>query len=857
MMNADTDLYSVLGLSPDASDDEVTAAYYRQVRAHPPEKDQEGFQRVQRAFDVLRDPRSRREYDQERRTDPEVRLLISSGRQLIDAGDPGAVTPLKRALVRQPESVLVRDLFVQALMIAESHDEAEKQVRILIRTAPENPAFHGYLGDILQANGQVAAAEEPYREAIRLDDQSPQPVVRLARLLNSLDRADEAIQLLREAILRDGRVDFEDFLFFKTLCRIYISERRLDLLAETHAEIRRILPPEKETRAFVAWFYYTDALLLTQYGNFDAALAMIDEAFVIDDSLPELRETQSRIRESKSALDQAMRLREDTDVLPELRYTVGPLLITRLIDDDESLKQTFKNAAESLNRLVQSEGAPIPRDIQVIKTRYPDLASVVGDFLDDVLEAFLAAPKKYMNLRCPNCGERSFTEKPTLDSLMAQGLPRPKAQRLLSEDGQVTARSTMRFQCDECGEPFDGNSSSVSRAYNYRPRSEPFLTWPLLKSVLLIGGIVAVVVSTIYCPSPEGSNSRGRPGHTRAPQAQSPKTAERGWAGHREIQCDECGEPFDGNSSSVSRAYNYRPRSEPFLTWPLLKSVLLIGGIVAVVVSTIYCPSPEGSNSRGRPGHTASARATPVPTSTALAAPMGPQRRPPPIKGTRPPATPRPKYQSFHVTSENLNVRSGPGTAYQRIARLSRFSDIEVLEPAADGWSRVRLADGREGFVSATFIERGSGSAARIAWCRLHSGTRPQNGEILEQNRRGAHTLRIKNAPGRDAVVKLKDRSDRTVLSFFVRAGATTAITSVPEGSFKPIVASGNSFSRACGYFLEDLSISELESQATFATTYDQQYRYTTILEYTLFAVSDGNLRPTSASLEDFLDRRD
>jgi curved DNA-binding protein CbpA/uncharacterized protein YgiM (DUF1202 family) len=767
MMNADTDLYSVLGLSPDASDDEVTAAYYRQVRAHPPEKDQEGFQRVQRAFDVLRDPRSRREYDQERRTDPEVRLLISSGRQLIDAGDPGAVTPLKRALVRQPESVLVRDLFVQALMIAESHDEAEKQVRILIRTAPENPAFHGYLGDILQANGQVAAAEEPYREAIRLDDQSPQPVVRLARLLNSLDRADEAIQLLREAILRDGRVDFEDFLFFKTLCRIYISERRLDLLAETHAEIRRILPPEKETRAFVAWFYYTDALLLTQYGNFDAALAMIDEAFVIDDSLPELRETQSRIRESKSALDQAMRLREDTDVLPELRYTVGPLLITRLIDDDESLKQTFKNAAESLNRLVQSEGAPIPRDIQVIKTRYPDLASVVGDFLDDVLEAFLAAPKKYMNLRCPNCGERSFTEKPTLDSLMAQGLPRPKAQRLLSEDGQVTARSTMRFQCDECGEP------------------------------------------------------------------------------------------FDGNSSSVSRAYNYRPRSEPFLTWPLLKSVLLIGGIVAVVVSTIYCPSPEGSNSRGRPGHTASARATPVPTSTALAAPMGPQRRPPPIKGTRPPATPRPKYQSFHVTSENLNVRSGPGTAYQRIARLSRFSDIEVLEPAADGWSRVRLADGREGFVSATFIERGSGSAARIAWCRLHSGTRPQNGEILEQNRRGAHTLRIKNAPGRDAVVKLKDRSDRTVLSFFVRAGATTAITSVPEGSFKPIVASGNSFSRACGYFLEDLSISELESQATFATTYDQQYKYTTILEYTLFAVSNGNLRLTSASLEDFLDRRD
>jgi DnaJ-domain-containing protein 1 len=50
---------AVLGVSEDATDDEIREAYLRGVKEHPPERDAEIFERVRDAYRVLRDPRNR------------------------------------------------------------------------------------------------------------------------------------------------------------------------------------------------------------------------------------------------------------------------------------------------------------------------------------------------------------------------------------------------------------------------------------------------------------------------------------------------------------------------------------------------------------------------------------------------------------------------------------------------------------------------------------------------------------------------------------------------------------------------------------------------------------------------------
>ncbi len=47
--------FAVLGLDEDASDAAVRAAYLAAVRAHPPDRDPAGFQRIREAYDAVRD----------------------------------------------------------------------------------------------------------------------------------------------------------------------------------------------------------------------------------------------------------------------------------------------------------------------------------------------------------------------------------------------------------------------------------------------------------------------------------------------------------------------------------------------------------------------------------------------------------------------------------------------------------------------------------------------------------------------------------------------------------------------------------------------------------------------------------
>ena len=50
---------ALLGISADAGEAEVRAAYLQQVRQHPPDRDPEVFERIRDAYEQLRDPRAR------------------------------------------------------------------------------------------------------------------------------------------------------------------------------------------------------------------------------------------------------------------------------------------------------------------------------------------------------------------------------------------------------------------------------------------------------------------------------------------------------------------------------------------------------------------------------------------------------------------------------------------------------------------------------------------------------------------------------------------------------------------------------------------------------------------------------
>jgi curved DNA-binding protein CbpA len=53
------DPFGILGISPDATDDQIRAAYLVKVRECPPDRSPEQFEKVRDAYEQLRDPRAR------------------------------------------------------------------------------------------------------------------------------------------------------------------------------------------------------------------------------------------------------------------------------------------------------------------------------------------------------------------------------------------------------------------------------------------------------------------------------------------------------------------------------------------------------------------------------------------------------------------------------------------------------------------------------------------------------------------------------------------------------------------------------------------------------------------------------
>jgi len=172
-----------------------------------------------------------------------------------------------------------------------------------------------------------------------------------------------------------------------------------------------------------------------------------------------------------------------------------------------------------------------------------------------------------------------------------------------------------------------------------------------------------------------------------------------------------------------------------------------------------------------------------------------------------------------HVAVELLKLRQGPSDESPVLQILDRFTTVKVLGSAEGGeWTRVALANGVSGFAPTRYLFAGAGDGPKRAWCEANRGDPPRNGDVLLRRAGGNHSIAIANETGADAVVRLKTASGQTLLGFYVAAGEQATLAGIPEGSFRVAYASGKSYSRACGVFLDDMRSFVLEAPQIFVS---------------------------------------
>ncbi len=284
--------YSALGVPKDASNEDIKKAYIELVKKYDPEKHTDRFMIIQKAYEMLTDPRSRAREDVFSFDKAQGHFAFAEDEREIGAGEDldaeyeairerqdelADNEELKKKLIR----VLMKRSFVKVQ--ARNWKEAIQDWKILLKVDPTNHRAKNNLTFALVQAGYQYAIHDLYEEAAKtwessllLNPDNPGVIHNLALALEQADQKDKAKKYWKE-VLKFWKSDHE-----KDPDNVYLKER----LVEAHrflGEQAALLGSADGSKA--AKQSFTDALSIDPddfKAQYQYAVALINEKKFLD-----------------------------------------------------------------------------------------------------------------------------------------------------------------------------------------------------------------------------------------------------------------------------------------------------------------------------------------------------------------------------------------------------------------------------------------------------------------------------------------------------------------------------------------------------------------------------------------------
>ena len=117
----------------------------------------------------------------------------------------------------------------------------------------------------------------------------------------------------------------------------------------------------------------------------------------------------------------------------------------------------------------------------------------------------------------------------------------------------------------------------------------------------------------------------------------------------------------------------------------------------------------------------------------------------------------------------SLTLRTGAGTQYRIIGALTT-GDVATILTRGDGWTKVRTAEGKEGWVSAGFLQ--ASPPARIQLERLERNTEELRRQVAELSEQTADLRTTNEKIETNDATQRQEIDQLTRENFELRAGA-------------------------------------------------------------------------------------
>ena len=377
--------YETLGLSTDADQSDVKKAYFRLVRAHPPEKDPELFQKIRLAYERLKDGPPSDTPEDVNLPLPEDRLAryyMDQAAGLFHSGNlKGAAQCLEAALDLEPESprLLLNLARVQRRM--GTPRKAAKTAQKLLALVPDCREGHVIAACGMYDGGWFKKALPEFRKAYKMGERALWFVIDYADDADANDEYMEADRLRTELIQNTkwDRDSIDEAMYiFQRQAEFAEDESDLLRMLQQFEEFlrgnRRLLKPLTANELLNPCLY-----IVFECGswlgyprvrqNIRALLNVAQEMYGHDEGVQEIRETVE-IRSVEF----------DTEITNKLEwYHLLTNHVKSVFEDDERL-QRYSRLDCVLNLIREGESART--EAKRIRENYPLLYGRYREYID-------------------------------------------------------------------------------------------------------------------------------------------------------------------------------------------------------------------------------------------------------------------------------------------------------------------------------------------------------------------------------------------------------------------------------------------------------------------------------------------
>lgn len=227
--------FEVLGLKPGAGEDEIKRAYFRLVRQYPPEKDPEKFQRIRRAYEILKEgPPAVDELVFPIPEDPSVRFWVGHAGRLLEEGDEKtAADCLSEALKFDPNDPFLLLNLAKMQLRAGNPRKAAKTAQKLAELKPDFAEAHAIAAVGLHDGSWYKKALPEFRKAYQLGWRDFDFLLNYGDAAQANGQSQEAEHLRRDLLEKTkwDRTNLDAAIYLYAVLMMQVSAEKDSLLA--------------------------------------------------------------------------------------------------------------------------------------------------------------------------------------------------------------------------------------------------------------------------------------------------------------------------------------------------------------------------------------------------------------------------------------------------------------------------------------------------------------------------------------------------------------------------------------------------------------------------------------------------